>query len=183
MLVLRFFILLLCIASITSCASIVFPSSDSSRTLGTVVDDELIESVIAGKLKELDLKSFDDSQISVVSYDGNVLLVGQVPSTSYASFVENVAKDTRKVKQVYNHLKVAGLTSNLVQISDSMLTLETKFRLAQSSLLLENSIKVVTENGRIYLMGVLSPEEAQEAAQIARSVVGAQSVVTLFSTP
>jgi osmotically-inducible protein OsmY len=86
----------------------------------------------------------------------------------------------RNVRKVYNELTLAGKTSLLSRTNDRWLTTKVKSAFSTAELSDATRIKVVTENGVVYLMGLLTRAEADAAANIARKIQGVQKVVKVF---
>lgn len=123
---------------------------------------------------------YRDSHIVVTSFHGNVLIVGQVPSTEYKSTVTAVLKDTDDVQNVYNQLKIGKATAKSRQAKDSWVTTSVKSALVSTENIQSADFKVLTENGVVYLMGYVSTEQAKSATAVVRHVKGVKKVVTLF---
>lgn len=150
-----------------------------SRTTGSLIDDELIEIkalVNIGKASQ----ELQQSHISVTSYNGIVLLSGQVPSEQVRQRAETVTHEIRKVRKIHNELTVAGPTSAIVRTNDSWLTAKIKSKMLADPLLQAMMIKVVTENGAVYLMGLVNDTQAKQAVDITRNTTGVQKVVKMF---
>ncbi|MEH6472437.1 MAG: BON domain-containing protein [Halopseudomonas sp.] len=168
------------------CASVVDvaheqPLSEDSteRTTGSFIDDELIEIktlVNIGKASN-ELKQ---SHISVTSYNGIVLLSGQVPSEQARQQAEAVTRAVRKVRKIHNEITVTGPTSTIVRANDSWLTAKIKSKMLADKALQSMQIKVVTENGVVYLMGLVNQSQAKQAVNITRNTTGVQKVVKMF---
>lgn len=120
------------------------------------------------------------SHIVVVSYNRVVLLVGQVPSQELSSQVEQWAHDQPNVRRVFNQLKVGAPTSFSRRSKDSGITANVKTRLMATTNVSARQVKVVTEDGIVYLMGVMTRDQAAVAAQVARNSTGVQGVVKLI---
>ncbi len=152
---------------------------NSSRTTGSLIDDELIEIkalVNIGKAS----KELNDAHVSVTSYNGIVLLSGQVPSEQARQQAEKVALEIRKVRKIHNELTVAGPTSAIVRSNDSWLTAKIKSKMLAEPMLQSMTIKVVTENGTVYLMGLVNDTQAKQAVDVSRNTAGVQKVVKMF---
>lgn len=135
----------------------------------------------AFKTLNIDTKLFKNTHIAVATFNGEVLLAGQVPHTWQRSKAEQLVKVIPGIKQIYNLIAIENPSSSLVRMSDTWLTAKIKAKLLASDEVEANQIKVVTENGTVYLMGILSPEAAQEAVELARSTDGVERVVKIFS--
>ncbi len=124
---------------------------------------------------------FKDTNISISTYNGEVLLAGQVPHRWQKEKAERLIKQIPDVKRVYNLVIIQSPSSTLTKVSDTWITTKVKTKLLASNDLDATKVKVVTENGVVYLMGILLPEEADAAVDLARNTDGVQSVVKIFS--
>jgi osmotically-inducible protein OsmY len=148
------------------------------RTAGAYVGDQEIELRAMSRLSE----AFPEKSvnISTTSYNRQVLLTGQVPDEATRARATTVVKSVPEVKTVFNELAIAGVTSLTTQTSDSTITGNVKTRLLGNERVSANNIKVVTETGVVYLMGLVTRSEASAATDIARTTSGVTRVVTLF---
>ncbi|WP_444884047.1 BON domain-containing protein [Microbulbifer sp. PSTR4-B] len=146
------------------------------RSLGTYIDDERIETIVTVNINKAhpDLKT---SNIDVTSFNGVVLLTGQVPDQELRLLAGRTANQVQNVRQVYNETQVRGKVTFLASTSDAWLTTKVKTNLLAHKEIDGARIKVVTENGVVYLMGLLTPAEAERAADLTRSIGGVQKVV------
>ncbi|MCH9670995.1 MAG: BON domain-containing protein [Gammaproteobacteria bacterium] len=149
------------------------------RTAGTFVDDELIEWKVADALKK-DVEVGQQSHINVTSYNNIVLLTGEVPTESLRARAQDHASGVAKVRLVHNELAVAAPSSLLSRSSDSVITGKVKTILFTDQTLPASRVKVVTESGTVYLLGLVSRAESDWATQRVRTVSGVQRVVKLF---
>lgn len=124
---------------------------------------------------------FDDTNISISAYNGDVLLAGEVPEAWQRAKAEYLVKQIPDVKEVYNLVRISSPSSALTRVSDAWITAKVKAKLIASEDLDATQIKVVTENGTVYLMGLLQAHEAEAAAEIASNTDGVQRVVKVFS--
>lgn len=122
-----------------------------------------------------------EANIAVATQNGEVLLAGQTPTESERQAAERIVKKIPNVEEVYNHIRIAGPSSALKQISDTWITAKVKAKLIASNDLDATQIKVVTENGTVYLMGLLRPSEARAAYDIASETDGVEKVIKMFS--
>ncbi|WNZ55361.1 BON domain-containing protein [Microbulbifer sp. EKSA008] len=146
------------------------------RSFGTYIDDQRIETVTTVNINKAhpDLKT---SNININSFNGVVLLTGQVPSQELRLLAGRTAEQVQNVRQVYNEIQVRGKVTLLASTSDTWLTTKVKSNLFANKEVDSGRIKIVTENGVVYLMGLLTPAEAERAAEVTRSVGGVQKVV------
>lgn len=173
---------------VTSCASIIstlngndsIQEDQGSRSTGSAIDDSTIETMIKVNLNAAE-DALRESNIDVVSFNQTVLLVGQVPDQELKNLATRVATTSNsRVKTVYNELEVAGDTSFLSRTNDMWLSTKIK-----SLLLVDDDTeglrtKVVTENGVVYLMGLLTRAEADNAVDLVSTTSGVTKVVRAF---
>ncbi|CAM3554233.1 BON domain-containing protein [Parendozoicomonas haliclonae] len=150
-----------------------------SRTWGSWMDDQRIETVVAVNIDKAnpDLKK---SHIVVVSFNGYVLLAGQVPTAELKQEAGSIAKQALKVRKVINELEIAGPTTSLVRSSDTWLTTKIKGRMVAEKEFPSSRVKVITENGIVYLMGLVTSGEADQAVALVRDSYGVQKIVKVF---
>ena len=162
---------------LSSCAA--FTNDPRVRTPGTIFDDQVIESMIKREIKNSNA-AFDSAHLVAVSYNGIVLLAGQVESEALKAEAQQAAERINKARRVHNELEVSGPISYVARTADSWLTTKVKTRLLASKQTEANKVKVVTENGVVYLMGLLPRAEADSAVEVARLVYGVQKIVKVF---
>ncbi len=152
------------------------------RTVGTYIDDEGIELKAGAAIrKEKELSS--QIHINIISINGVVLLVGQAPTEALRQQAGSITQGIEKVRLVHNEMTVAAPNSMMTRSSDSLITTKVKtslFNIKGQDDLDPSRVKVVTENGTVYLMGLLYHTEADAVAKQTSQVGGVQMVVKLF---
>ena len=116
----------------------------------------------------------------VVSLNGSVLIVGQSPNTYLKDLAAKTVSEVRGVEQIHNQIRISNTTSITTRSNDIWLTSKVKTALFGSDKLEATNIKVVTENAEIFLMGLVSAAEGNEAVEIARNVSGVNRVFKAF---
>tara|TARA_R110002072_G_scaffold2252_2_gene18603 strand:+ start:68544 stop:69107 length:564 start_codon:yes stop_codon:yes gene_type:complete len=149
------------------------------RTIGTSIDDMMITSRAKSNIKSAS-EQLDKAHIDVTSFSGIVLLTGQVPSEEAKHEAEQAIEGLRHVRLIHNELEMAGPTSIPSRMNDSYLSTKVKTALIADSNTQGGRTKVVTENGVVYLMGLLTRDEAEAAVAKAREVFGVQKIVKVF---
>jgi len=150
-----------------------------SRTPGKVMDDQGLEWEVAKDIRGSD-PGFESSNITVVSYNGIVLLAGQVATEALKQMAGERAKAFETVRAVHNELEVLAPLSMVARANDTWLTTKVKTQMLAEAEIVAGKIKVVTVNGVVFLMGMLPREEADRAVEIARSIYGVQKIVKVF---
>jgi len=148
------------------------------RSTGAQLDDELIEDKTA--VQVLERFKGNDVHVNVTSYNGNVLLTGEVPFESVKTEIGQIAGRMPKARSVQNDLLVGAATGLGSRSNDTLITSKVKARFVESNQFQINHVKVVTERGIVYLLGIVRPAEGNAAAEIARTTSGVQRVVKVF---
>ncbi|GLS26383.1 BON domain-containing protein [Marinibactrum halimedae] len=179
-------LLLFSILSMGGCTSILNASTDtpivpdpSKRTFGTYWDDQQIESIATVNLNKTS-PELDAANISVHAYNGVVLLCGQVQSERARNLAAKVVGDLPRVRQVHNELHVQGNTSLIASTNDAWLATKLKTKLIANQDINSSRVKVVTENGTAYLMGMVTRIQAEKITNVASNTQGIQRVVRVF---
>lgn len=171
-----------CAAVIVGGAAVGASAVHERRSVGTMIDDEGIEWKVRTALSE-DKPLSSQSHLSVISVNGVVLLVGQTPTEALRQQAAKLAQGVDNVRVVHNELTIAAPNSYMTRGSDSYVTSKVKtslFKVKGHDDFDPTRVKVVTENGTVYLMGILYRSEAEDAARQASRVGGVQKVVKLF---
>ena len=150
------------------------------RSAGAQLDDESIELKVSVKGNE---EFGNRIHLNVTSYNGIVLLTGEAPDEGVRTAVGNIAKNTDKVRGVNNEMVIGLLSDFSARSNDTYITSKVKSRMIEANKFPPNAVKVVTERGVVYLMGIVSKEEGAAAADIAATTAGVARVVTFFQYP
>ncbi len=148
------------------------------RSTGTKIDDEFIE-----RVARKEIRSADDrlrGNVRVVSYNGILLVTGQVEDEALRQAAENAVANVKKVRQVHNEIVVAGRPGFLLRTNDRYLAAKVKTKLIGTEDVDSTRIKVVTEDGVVFLMGVIDRDAAERAVAAARTVSGVRKIVKVF---
>lgn len=150
------------------------------RSAGAVVNDEVLESRVKYEIKKK-LGNLDE-HITVLAYNGRVLLVGEVSTETGKRIAEETAKTSLDVSEVFNELVVMSSVSIGQRLSDSALATRVRSAIVTTKGISLNQMKVDVERGIVYLMGILTPTENQAASKVAAQVAGVRKVVTYVET-
>ena len=149
--------------------------AEDRRTSATLVEDETIEFKSKSRIGE---KYGGKVNISVTSFNRYVLLTGQASNDEIKQDVTVLVLEVPNVRNVQNEVVVGGIVST--SASDSLLTSRVKGRLSQNKEVGISHVKVISENGTVFLMGLVTRAEAEAASQTAATTSGAQRVVKVF---
>lgn len=183
---LRITLATLLLLSLTGCATLIAPLSSEpmdrehgERTFGSVIEDQAIETKIRVNLKRAG-EPLASQRVVVVSFNGQVLLAGQVASDAMKKRAAEVAGEVRHVVDLHNELVVSGKISFLARMNDAWLTTKVKTRLAFAGDARASRTKVVTENGVVYLLGLMTRREADAVVAQVQKSYGVQKIVKII---
>jgi osmotically-inducible protein OsmY len=179
----------LALSTLAGCAPVVIGGAATTgaalhgrRTIGTFVDDESIE--LKARIAILENKELNSQiHINIISYNGVVLMVGQAPTEALRQQAESIVAKTEKVRLVHNEMTIAAPNSMITRSSDSLITAKVKTALFNIKGLEDfdpTRVKVVTEDGVVYLMGMVYRREADAVSDQARTISGVEKIVKLF---
>lgn len=123
---------------------------------------------------------FQNSRILVSSFNQVVLLVGQTPAASLRVLAEKIAQKTPHVRRVYNEISIENPLPLTDRTNDTWITSQVRSSMLTKKGLESGSIRVVTENAVVYLMGIVTQEQGNFAVEVARQINGVQKVVKVF---
>ena len=147
------------------------------RTSGAFVEDEALEWKTNNRIKDM---LGDKIHLNVTSYNRNVLLTGEAIDEDAKTKAETMAKGVENVRHVSNELQIAGASALTARSNDAYLTTRVKSAFLQENRFPANYVKVVTESSVVYLLGIVTHKEADDAVEIARGIDGVQKVVKMF---
>ena len=173
---------------ITSCTTILVETTGeqgisedpTQRTAGARVEDQSIETKVIVNMKS-QVPEFRKANFNVISHNGVVLLVGQVASSEMKNKASEIASQaSSKIKRIHNELEVAGKTSLIARSNDAWVATKVRTLLLTNSSIPSGQIRVVAENGAVYLMGLIDQSNGDNAARLARNISGVTRVVKVF---
>ncbi|MBZ0093480.1 MAG: BON domain-containing protein [Sulfuricellaceae bacterium] len=147
------------------------------RTSGAYVEDQEIEIKAASRIGE---KLGDSVHVNVTSFNRNVLLTGEAPSAEAKKQVEESVRGVLNVRGISNEVAIAGNSSFASRTNDAYLTSKIKARYIDANKFQALYVKVVTEDGVAYLLGLVTHQEADDAVEITRTTSGVRKVVKIF---
>ncbi len=147
------------------------------RNSETYVADEGLEIRAGNRIGE---KYGDKVHVNVTGYNRMILLTGEVPTEAIKADAEKLAAGVPNVKSISNELAIAGPSSFGGRSNDSYITSKVKARFVDANKFSPNHVKVVTEAGVVFLLGLVTQAEANAAVEIARTTGGVQKVVRVF---
>ena len=150
--------------------------AEDRRTVGTITEDQGIELKTSSRIAE----RVKDANINVTSFNRMVLLTGEVPTEAAKADAEAITRAVENVRIVFNELQVGGNSALQARTNDAVITSKVKARFVDARSFSPVHVKVVTEAGTVFLMGMVKRQEAADATEVARTTGGARKVVRLF---
>ncbi len=151
--------------------------SEDRRTSGMFIEDESIELKSSRRIYE---QLGNQAHINVTSFNRIVLLTGEAPSEAMKEEAATLARSIQNVRNVINEITTGEKSSLASRSKDTFITSKVKSRFLASRKFQINHIKIVTEKGVVFLLGMVKRDEADSAAEIARSTSGVSKVVRVF---
>jgi len=150
---------------------------EDRRSSGVQIDDETIQLRAQNRVSE---RFGDKAHVTVTSFNRMALLTGEAPEEAIRDEIGRIVQSVPNVRGITNEVQIAIPTPRASRINDEVITTKVKGRLIDSGKANPVHVKVVTEAGVVYLMGVVTDREAEDAVEIARTTGGVRKVVKIF---
>ncbi|WP_445344961.1 BON domain-containing protein [Acinetobacter bohemicus] len=178
---------LLCVASLSGCASFISSGTGSApvgtesgaRSLGQVFIDSSIERTAKINLYKLDSR-FKQSRVNIESFHGNVLLTGQVPDAHLKQLAEDNLRAMTDVKTVHNYITVGNQIGYSSIMQDTTVTANTRGLIMKAVVVSDSKVRIHTEDGILYVMGRLNQAEINDLNQVLQQVGNVTKIITLI---
>lgn len=167
-------------AVLVGSAAVATKTATDPRTVGTQVDDGTLELRVSNALSK-DAQIKKEARINVTAYQGKVLLTGQAPNPDLAARAKKIALGVEGASEVYNEIRIMAPVGLGVASSDTWITTKVRSQLLTSDQVKSSNVKVTTENGEVFLLGLVTEREGRAAADIASRVSGVKHVTTAFT--
>ncbi len=167
-------------AAVVGTVAVVTKVATDPRTTGTQVDDETLEEKIRIKLNR-DPQLKEEARIEIISYNGNILLVGQAPDLMAVNTAQNITSGVDGTRAVYNEIRI-GKKIGVGRITkDALITTQAKTELLRNVSVRSSNVKIYTEDAEVFLMGKVTPHQAKIVTDIVSHIRGIKKVVTAFN--
>ena len=153
--------------------------AEDRRTTGIYFEDQNIELKVRSAINQKYGKN-ENVDVNTISFNRFVLLMGEAPSEEVVKDIGVIALGVENVRNVQNEISVAPKASLSQRSADSLTTSKVKSRFVSESKFQVNYVKVATRRDAVYLMGLVTTKEAEDATEIARTTGGVQKVVRVF---
>lgn len=171
--------LLLCaLLMVGGCTSIAGSDGYGNRTDYAIERDTDVARTLWDRIRQDE--ALDGSHINVDVYNGFVLLTGQVPDERVQARADELARSTPEVRRVRNALTVGPNTATTQRLRDTWVTAQARARLAASEHIDSNRVRILTEDGVVYLMGLVRPGEADYVVNVVADARGVARIVKVF---
>jgi len=165
------------LAILGAAGSAAYSIAEDRRSSGTQFDDETIQPRAKSRVSD---RFGDKVHLTVTSFNRTVLLTGEVPDEAAREEIGKIVLGVPSVRAVTNELQISPPTTRASQVADEFITLKVKVRLINSGKVSPVHAKVVTEASVVYVLGLVTEQEADDAVEIARTTDGVRKVVRIF---
>jgi osmotically-inducible protein OsmY len=165
------------LAVLGAAGSAAYSITEDRRTSGTQFDDETIQPRAQSRVSD---RFGDKVHLTVMSFNRAVLLTGEAPDEATRGEIGKIVLAVPSVRAVTNELQISIPSTRASRIGDEFITIKVKGRFISSGKVNIAHAKVVTEAGVVYLMGLVTEQEAEDAVEIARTTDGVRKVVKIF---
>lgn len=166
-----------CIELMAVGTGVALATVEDRRSTGTQLEDQGIE---LRAVNRIDDRHGERVHVNVTSFNRHVLLTGEVPDEATRADIETIVRAVPNVTGVSNDLQIAGRSSTTSRSNDTLITAKVKTRLVDANKFNPFHVKVVTEAAVVYLLGLVTEQEAADAVEIARTTAGVRKVVKMF---
>ena len=155
---------------------------NDERSFSTQLDDTNADFQIASELAALeDVKN--QANITGVVMNGNVLMIGQSPNSMLRDKAIRTVQTLKLGGKIHNQIRIGNPTSFTTRSNDTWITTKVKTRMLNTDNLDTTRIKVITENGEVFLLGVVHRDQADLAVDVTRNTAGVRKVIKVFESP
>lgn len=183
----KIFFLLLTVLSLSGCIPVALVVGATAggavvydkRDIKTQAFDRNATSAASSRLNE-DAYLKGQAHLDVAVFNRTALIVGQVTNPDSKDRAYQLVSTIKGIHQVYNQITIEPAISRSARANDAWITTQVKTAMLATKNLQSTQIKVVTENHVVYLMGVVSHEQADLATEVARDIAGVEKVVKVF---
>ncbi|WP_445496396.1 division/outer membrane stress-associated lipid-binding lipoprotein [Photorhabdus sp. SF281] len=167
-------------AAVVGSAAVATKSATDPRTIGQQVDDGTLEARVSNALNK-DKQIKERIRVITTAYQGKVLLTGQSPDSNLSDRAKQIASRVDGAHIVYNEIRQGKPVELSTASKDTWITTKVRSKILTSDSVKSSNIKVVTENGEVFLLGILTKQEGNAAAKIASETDGVKRVTTAFT--
>ncbi|HGJ5884741.1 division/outer membrane stress-associated lipid-binding lipoprotein [Arsenophonus sp.] len=167
-------------AAVIGSAAVATKSATDPRSVGRQVDDGTLEARVSAAINK-DQEITRNARIITTAYEGKILLTGQAPDLALAERAKQIATKVEGVEAVYNEIRQATSVDLGTASKDTWITTKIKSQILTSDSVKSSTVKVITEGGEVFLLGILTQREGAAAAKIASETDGVKRVTTAFT--
>lgn len=167
-------------AAVIGSAAVATKSATDPRSVGRQVDDGTLEARVSAAINK-DQEITRNARVITTAYEGKILLTGQAPDLALAERAKQIATKVEGVEAVYNEIRQATPVALGTASKDTWITTKIKSQILTSDSVKSSTVKVITEGGEVFLLGILTQQEGAAAAKIASETDGVKRVTTAFT--
>lgn len=167
-------------AAVIASAAVATKSATDPRSVGRQVDDGTLEARVTAAINKYQ-EITRNARVITTAYEGKILLTGQAPDLALAERAKQIATKVEGVEAVYNEIRQATPVDLVTASKDTWITTKIKSQILTSDSVKSSTVKVITEGGEVFLLGILTQQEGAAAAKIASETDGVKRVTTAFT--
>lgn len=149
------------------------------RSFSKQIDDQTIEFVAHNELAKQKALT-KNTNLHVISMNGTVLIIGQAPNAYLRDLAIKTIQEVSDIVTIHNQIRIGSTISVTTKSNDVWLTSKVKSALLTNSEVNAKDVKVVTENAEVFLLGLVTEEEAYIVVEITRNINGVSRVFKAF---
>jgi osmotically-inducible protein OsmY len=168
------------------CVTVLDATTDSTiepdsgkRSFGRYIDDENLETILSVNLRKTG-PALANAHINVTCFNGIVLLTGEVQGDKFKTLAGETVRSNESVRQVHNQLLVKSNSTLYSRTNDGWIATKVRTKIVNDESIEADRVKVITENRIVYLMGLLTHQEAKTVSNLAASIKGVEQVVRVI---
>ncbi|MEY3190942.1 MAG: hypothetical protein RIS10_1059 [Pseudomonadota bacterium] len=157
-------------------------SKPDRRSHEVISTDKIIETEAAAELNSDD-EITSQSHITINAYNGAILISGETANEALKNKIVSIVQVIPNVTLIHDNLLIEPPSDANSRANDQLITDTIKTALSQIKSLPDFDpamIKVVTENGTVFLMGIVRRDEGAIVIKITRLQPGVKQIITLF---
>ncbi|BAC24597.1 yraP [Wigglesworthia glossinidia endosymbiont of Glossina brevipalpis] len=169
-----------CVSSTLILSSLAIKTSADPRSIGTQIDNFTLKVKIYKSILQNDLIKTKESRISVIPYENKILIIGQVPNNYLFNHVQKIVQSFDYDKEIYNEIRIKNKISFMQNIKDSWISSQSYFYLIKSKNIKTKNLKILTENGEVFLLGNASQKEIKNIIKIISNIKGVNCIINIL---
>ncbi|MXP56393.1 division/outer membrane stress-associated lipid-binding lipoprotein [Pantoea sp. Mhis] len=169
-----------CIAILAGSTAVATKIAQDPRTLGTQIDDNLLKLRVTNELvKDQQIRKY--THIIVTAYQNKILLTGQSPKIELIKRAKLITSNISGIREIYNEIRNVKKVDFVTKIFDTWITTKIYVKLLTNNIIKLCKLKIITENNEVFVMGIVTQQEAESIVNLISHIRSIDSINTIFS--